>query len=125
MHHPTIPTPIRHHSNLITAVDTAMAKTAVKLSNLVNIRAIRAVVVGGVSINSIKDRSNTLNSINNTSTQMHLRVADVAGAEALSITGHPLSRDVSYTTQHHSHRTLLPKASTLMGSLHARFRSSK
>lgn len=118
--------PIRHHSSLSTAV--AMVRTAVKLSSLVNIRAIRIVAVGEVSINSIKDRSNninTLNSINKKLSRMHLRVVGEEGAEALSITGHPLSRDVSSTNQHRSHRVLSPKASTSMRSLHTRFQSSR
>jgi hypothetical protein len=83
--------------------------------------------VGGVSRNSTKDRSNTLNTLNSTNklTRMHLCVVDEEVVEALPTTGHRLSKDVSCTTQHHNLKTLSPKANISMGSLHVRFRLLK
>jgi hypothetical protein len=119
--HPTMPT--RHHNRLNAAVATAMVRTAVNLSNLVNIRAIRTVAAGGVLFNSIKDRSNTLNSINK-STRTPSCVVGEEDVEALPIMGHHLSRDASYTTQHRNLKTLSPKANISIISLHVRFRLS-
>ena len=120
--------PIRRNSRLNTAVAMAMVRIADKLSSLVNTRAIITVAVGEGFINSIKDLSNIpnniLNSINK-STQTPLRVVEEEGVEALSITGHPLSRDVSYTTQHRSPKTPLPKAIISMGSPHVKSQLSK
>jgi hypothetical protein len=116
--------PIRRRNRLNTVVATAMVRTAVNHSNLVNSRGIRTVGVGEVSHNSIKDSSNTLNSINKL-TRMPSCVVEEVDAEALPIMGLRLSRDASYTNQHRNLRTLTPKANTSMGSLHAKSRLLK
>jgi uncharacterized protein related to proFAR isomerase len=120
--HPTMH--ISHHSRLNTGVASAMVRIVDNLSKTANIRAITTVAVVEASLNSIKGRSNTLNSINKL-TRMPSCVVDEEGVEALPTMGHRLSKDASYTTQHRNLRTLSPKANTSMGSLHARFRSLK
>jgi len=124
-HHPTMHT--RHRNRLNMAVAMVITRTAANPSNLVNTTAIRTVDVGGVSHNSIKARSNILNTLNNTNKliRMHSCVVDEEVVEALPTMGHHLSRDASYTIQHRNPKTLSLKASISMGSLHVRFRSLK
>lgn len=75
-------TQILQHNNLSTGVATAMARIAVNPSSLANIRAIKTAAVEEATLNSTKDRSNTLNSFNKL-TRMPSCVVDGEGVEAL------------------------------------------
>jgi hypothetical protein len=126
--------PTRRRNRLSTVAATAMVRIAANHSNLVNTKATRTVGVGEVSLNSIKDSSNTTlrtlstfnkpNSINKL-TRMPSCAADEEDAEALPITAHRLSRDASYINQHRNLKTLTPKANISMASLHAKSRLLK